>query len=137
MKKIIFIVISLMLTGCLGEVGQGIITKNCKKYENGVNTNIEIKSKVGKLETIVITEVYDDITSVLNSKKSEQNLYKQLNGIDLDINNNTLTYTIDVNNTTDLIKDRFNIKLDVKTDINIYLIITIVFFKLIFSFKYI
>ena len=111
MKKVVLIVMSFMLTGCLGEVGQGVITKNCIKNEKDVNTSIEIKSREGFLESIVITEVYnsDDIDVILNSKMSEQNLYKQLNGIVLDIDDNTFIYSIDVNNTTDLVKERFHI----------------------------
>ena len=126
MKKTIIIAATFFLTGCLGEIGQGIITKNCSKTEkingNNVNTNIEIKSKEGNVETITITEKYDtdNLTEIINSKKSEQNLYSQLNGITLDINNNTFIYNIDINNTTDLIKTRFNIKEEQHKQIKYY-----------------
>lgn len=109
MKKIILIIFCFLLMGCSSEEFQGIISKSCNKLEHGVDTNIVIKSYDGKVNTITITEKYENISSILDSKKSEQNLYSQLNGITLDIENNTFIYNIDVNNTTDLIKERFNI----------------------------
>lgn len=117
MKKIILISTMLLLTGCLGEVGKGYITKTCIKNEsingNKVTINVSIKSKTGNIEQLTIVETYDeliDLTSITNSKKSEQNLYKTLNGITLDINNNTFTYIINTNEVPDIIKERFNIK---------------------------
>ena len=110
MKKYFLIVMCFLLTGCLGEVGQGVINKECVKNEKDINTSIQIKSKEGNMESIVINEVYSiDVDSILNSKMSEQNLYKQLEGISLDISGNTFTYTIVVNNTTYLVKERFHI----------------------------
>lgn len=126
MKKIVLIFISLFLTGCLGETGKGYITKNCTKNENingeSVNTNIEIKSKEGNLVSVVIKETYntDDITNIINSKKSEQNVYSRLNGITLDIDNNTFTYTIDVENVDNLIIEKFNIKSEQHKQIKYY-----------------
>ena len=122
MKKIILISTILLLTGCLGEVGKGYITKKCTKTDNNVDTNIEIKSKEGKLVSIKIKEVYNttNLTSIQNSKKSEQNLYSKLNGITLDIDDNTFIYKIDVENTDDLIKERFNIKSEQHKQIKYY-----------------
>lgn len=115
MKKLLLITSILLLTGCFGETGQGYITKECIKEEfvNGINinTNVSIKSKEGKLVEIKITEKYDgdDLTSIINSKKSEQNLYRQLEGIDMTINNNEFVYTIDTLASEDLVKEKFNI----------------------------
>ena len=127
MKKIIIPFIIIFLTGCLGETGKGYITKECKKIEN-INgmiqeTNIKIKSKQGKIETITITETYDknlDLQSITNSKKSEQNTYKNIDGIKIDINENTFTYTIEPNIIKDEIKDKFNIKEEQHKQINYY-----------------
>lgn len=117
MKKIIIILSALLLTGCLGETGKGYIIKECKKEENinGMNKeiNIKIKSKQGDVETIEITETYDknlDIESITNSKKSEQNSYKNINGFKLDINENIFTYTLETKKLTEEIKQRYNIK---------------------------
>lgn len=116
MKKLLLIGI-LLLTGCLGEVGKGYIIKTCTKEEkiNGLNKNttITIKSKSGTPETIEIKETYDknlDITSITNSKKSEQNSYKQEKGITLNINNNEYLYIINVQEISEEIKEKFNIK---------------------------
>ena len=117
MKKIIFPFTILLLTGCLGETGKGYIIKECKKEENvngmKIETNIKIKSKQGNIETIEITETYDkklDIESITNSKKSEQNSYKNINGFKLDINENIFTYTLETKKLTEEIKQRYNIK---------------------------
>ena len=127
MKKIIIPIALILLTGCLGEAGKGYITKTCKKTEtiNGKNidTEIKIKSKTGTLEQITIKETYDkeiEISSILDSKKSEQNLFKQTTGIELEINNNIYTYKINTQEITELIKDRFNIKKEQHEQIKYY-----------------
>ena len=78
-----------------------------------IETNIKIKSKQGNIETIEITETYDkklDIESITNSKKSEQNTYKNINQFKLDINENIFTYKIETNNLPEEIKERYNVK---------------------------
>lgn len=126
MKKLLLIG-TLLLTGCLGEVGKGYITKTCTKEEkiNGLNKNttITIKSKSGTPETIEIKETYDknlDITSITNSKKSEQNSYKQENGIEIKIKNNEYIYTINTKEISEEIKERFNIKTEQHKQIKHY-----------------
>lgn len=116
MKKAIILIMPILLTGCLGEAGKGYITKTCKKSEtingNAVETKIEIKAKQGNVESLTITEIYDkdmDLESITNSKKSEQNLFKQTSGATLDINDNVFTYKINKNEASDLIIERFNI----------------------------
>ena len=116
MKKNILIPIMILLTGCLGEAGKGYITKTCTKKEtingNNLETNITIKSKQGNIETITITETYDkniDLKSITNSKKSEQNLFKQTKGTTLNIDNNIFTYEINKTEASELIIQKFNI----------------------------
>lgn len=115
MKKLILITTILLLTGCFGEVGKGYITKTCKKQERAndieIYTNVEIKSKQGKIVNITKIEKYNanNITAILNSKKSEQNLYNKESGIEMTIDSNTFIYNIDVQNTTELVKEKFNI----------------------------
>ena len=127
MKKTIILIIPILLTGCLGEAGKGYITKTCKKTEsinnNTIETKIEIKAKQGNIETLTITETYDknmDLESITNSKKSEQNLFKQTTGATLDINDNVFTYKINKNESSDLIIERFNIKDEQHEQIKIY-----------------
>lgn len=126
MKKIIPLMI-LLLTGCLGKSAKGYITKTCINKEiingNTIETKIEITSKQGDLEQIKIIEQYDeniDLDSIINSKKSEQNLYKQTTGIKLEIENNKFIYEIDVKNASDLINERFNIKKEQHKQIEYY-----------------
>ncbi|MBP3920620.1 MAG: hypothetical protein J6D28_03545 [Bacilli bacterium] len=115
MKKILLTITMFLLTGCFGEIGKGIITKECKKNEiiNGttVDTNITIKSKEGNINSINITETYDsdDLTSILNSKKSEKNMYRNEPGISININDKIITYEIDVTSINDFVINRFNI----------------------------
>lgn len=115
MKKLIIVTTTILLTGCFGEVGKGYITKTCTKQEHAndieINTIIEIKSKQGKLTNITKTEKYNtnNLTAILNSKKSEQNLYNRESGIEMTIDKDTFTYNIDVQNTTELVKEKFNI----------------------------
>jgi len=113
MKKILIIGVFL-LTGCLGEVGKGYITKTCIKTENVngkiVDTEVTIKSKSGNVETIEIKEKYDDNIDIIDSKKSEQIYFNHENGITLDINNNEYIYIIKAQEISEEIKERFNIK---------------------------
>ena len=114
MKKNIILIISLLLTGCLGEAGKGYITKTCTKKEtingNNLETKIEIKSKQGNVETITITEKYDNIEeSIINSKKSEQNLFKQTPGATLNIYDSIFTYEINKKEASNIIIEKFNI----------------------------
>ena len=116
MKKFILICLSTLLTGCLGEVTKGYITKSCTKRElingNYIDTNIRIKSKEGNVENIIITEIYDknmEMDSILYSKKSEKNVFEQIDGITLDIGDSVFTYNIDVNNASEIVKERFEI----------------------------
>ena len=108
MKKLIIVTTTILLTGCFGEVGKGYITKTCTKQEHAndieINTIIEIKSKQGKL-----TNITKNLTAIQNSKKSEQNLYNRESGIEMTIDKDTFTYNIDVQNTTELVKEKFNI----------------------------
>ena len=127
MKKIIMPLMIILLTGCLGEVGKGYITKECKKTENinGMTqeTSVEIRSKQGKIEKITITETYDknlDLQIITNSKKAEQNTYKNIDGIKVDINENIFAYTIEPDLIKDEIKDKFNIKDEQHKQINYY-----------------
>lgn len=127
MKRILLISIVLLLTGCFGEVGKGYITKICTKEENIngniVSTNISIKSKTGNVEEITIVEKYDknlDLTSITNSKKSEQNFYSTLTGITLEMNDNIFTYIINTNEIPDTIKERFNVKEEQHKQIKYY-----------------
>lgn len=117
MKKKIFLIIPLLLTGCLGEAGKGYITKTCKKNEiingNNLETEISIKSKQGNIETIIIKETYEknnDLESITYSKKSEQNLFKQTTGATLNIEDNTFTYEINKKEASEIIIKRFNIQ---------------------------
>lgn len=127
MKKIILLSIIFIMTGCLGEIGKGYINKTCTKQEN-INgkiktTTINIKSKQGNVEKITITEKYDEnleIKSILNSKKSEQNSYKNEPGINMELNNNEFIYNIDTKNITENIKTKFNIKEEQHKQIKYY-----------------
>lgn len=117
MKKKIFLIIPLLLTGCLGEAGKGYITKTCTKNEiingNNIETAIKIKAKQGNIETITIIETYDknmDLESITYSKKSEQNLFKQTTGATLNIEDNTFTYEINKKEASEIIIKRFNIQ---------------------------
>ncbi len=114
MKRILLILTIILLTGCLGEAGKGYITKQCKREENinGLQkqTEIKIKSLKGHVELIEIKETYDknlDLTSITNSKKSEQNSYKN---IKIDINENIFTYIIETKNLTEEEKQKYNVK---------------------------
>ena len=114
MKKILLILTVILLTGCLGETGKGYITKQCNKTENinGLTkqTEIKIKSLKGNVELIEIKETYDkkmDLTSITNSKKSEQNSYKN---IKIEFNENIFTYEIEIKNLTEEEKEKFNVK---------------------------
>ena len=116
MKKTLVLIIPILLTGCLGEVGKGYITKTCNKEEsingNKIETSIQIKAKQGSIEKITITEKYDenmDLESITNSKKSEQNLFKQSSGITLNIDKNIFTYEIIKNETSEFIIEKYNI----------------------------
>ena len=115
MKKLFVFCFIFFLTGCFGEVGKGYITKECIKNEHindmDINTTILVKSKEGELVSLNITEKYigNDLTSIINSKKSEQNLYSQIDGIDVLISDNEISYNIDVLGTTLFVKERFNI----------------------------
>lgn len=116
MKKTLILIIPILLTGCLGEAGKGYITKTCEKKEtingNNIETTIKIKAKQGNIETITIIETYDknmDLESIIDSKKSEQNLFKQTVGATLNINENTFTYEINKNEASELIIKKYNI----------------------------
>ena len=114
MKKTLILGMTLLLTGCLGDLGKGYITKTCTKEETAnnkkINTTITIKSKSGTVETIEIKEIYDKDLDIIDSKKSEQLYYNKENGITLDINENEYTYTIKAQEISEEIKERFNIK---------------------------
>jgi len=116
MKKTLILLIFL-LTGCFGEVGKGYITKECTKQEEindiKIETKITLKSKEGKLTNLIIEENYisdKDLTNIYKSKKSEQNMYQKIGGINIDIDNNKYIYNIEIEKTNDQIKDKFKIE---------------------------
>lgn len=114
MKKVIALLSILLLTGCLGEIGKGYITKTCSKTDN-INGNkkqtiIKVKSKQGNIEEITIKEIYDknmELTSITKSKKSEKNTYRN---IEIEINDNEFTYKIDPKKINEDEKEKYNIK---------------------------
>lgn len=117
MKKYFLLIITLLLTGCFGEVGKGYITKKCTKEENinGYNktTIIYLKSKQDEIEEIKIEEIYDesiDLSSINDSKKSEENLFNQIKGATIEINNNKFTYIVNLKESNDIIKEKFEIE---------------------------
>ena len=127
MKKIVLLLAILLLTGCLGETGKGYIIKTCSKDElvNGlnVNTSVTVKSKSGDIESLKIVETYDkefDLSSITKSKKSEQNYYIKENGITLDINDNVFVYSVDVQEVSNVIKERLNIKDEQHKQVDFY-----------------
>ena len=114
MKKLGLILTLFLLTGCLGETGKGYITKKCNKIENinGMEkeTEIQIKSKKGNVEEIIIQETYDknlDLESITDSKKSEQNSYKN---IKIEFKENIFIYTLDIEKLNTEEKEKFKIK---------------------------
>lgn len=126
-KKLLIIPLIIILTGCLDQSAKGYITKTCTKEEN-INGNkvlneIKITSKTGNIETIIIKETYDknmDLNAITNSKKSEQTLYKKQKGIDININENIILYTIKTNEVTEDIKEKFKIKNEQHQQIKYY-----------------
>lgn len=115
MKKILLVISLFFLTGCFGDIGKGIVTKECSKLDLfndiSINTSYVIKAHDDNISSIKITEVYDstDLSSIINSKISETNMYKNYDGITIDIVNNMVIYNIDLSNVDDFIIDRFNI----------------------------
>lgn len=116
MKKTLILIIPILLTGCIGEAGKGYITKKCNKEEfvngNKIETNIQIKAKQGNIEKITIIEKYDEnmnLESITNSKKSEQSLFKQMDGVTLNIDKNIFTYEINKNEASEFIIKKYNI----------------------------
>lgn len=117
MKKYFLLITLILLTGCFGEVGKGYITKECTKEEtiNGYSktTTILLKSKQDEIEEIKIKEIYDknmDLSSINDSKKSEENLFKQIKGATIEMNNNEFTYVVDPRESNDIIKEKFEIE---------------------------
>lgn len=117
MKKYFLLITILLLTGCFGEAGKGYITKKCTKEENingyNIKTTIYLKSKQDEIEQIKIEEIYDenmDLSSIRDSKKSEENLYSQIKGATIEINNNKFTYIINPKESNDIIKEKFEIE---------------------------
>ena len=127
MKKLLLVSTILLLTGCFGETGKGYITKTCKKIEqvNKINIykNITLKSKQGNLTYLTINEKYEtesDMTSIINSKKSEANMYTNETGINTNIEDNIITYHIDITKASELVIERFNIKKETHKMIKYY-----------------
>lgn len=127
MKKIIVTITVFLLTGCFSEISKGYINKECNKQEyiNKININktIKLKSKEDNLISLIINETYDsdkEITPILNSKKSEQNIYKFENGIAVRTENNTFVYEIDINAASEVVINRFNIKKEMHKMIKYY-----------------
>lgn len=125
MKKILLtLLMSLLLTGCFGEVGSGIITKTCTKTieEDGL---IIKEERVVKNEgnNIILIIYKDTITNngndeyykaLINSYTSEVNSLKN-DGITATIENDkdselVVTYNFDYSVINEDIKEKYNFK---------------------------
>lgn len=128
MKKIIIaLLFSLLLTGCFGEVGSGVITKTCIKNEEEEGLLIKkeriIKNESNNVllviyrDTIISDEKNEYFKALKNSYTSEVNVLKNSN-VEATIEKNKdneliVTYNFDYANLNSELKEKYNL-----TDLN-------------------
>lgn len=128
MKKIIIaLLFSLLLTGCFGEVGSGVITKTCIKSEEEEGLLIKKERIIKNESNNVLLVIYRDtiisdkkneyFKALKNSYTSEVNVLKNSN-VDATIEKNKdneliVTYNFDYANLNSELKEKYNL-----TDLN-------------------
>ena len=128
MKKLIFsLLLCLLLTGCFGEAGSGIITKTCTKTieEEGLTITKErvIKNENNNIILVIFRDIItnngDDnyFKALKNSYTSEVNSLNEsnvLSTIDNEKDNELIvTYNFDYNNLDEMVKEKYEL-----TDLN-------------------
>ena len=128
MKKLIFsLLICLLLTGCFGEIGSGIITKTCTKTieEEGLTITKErvIKNENNNIIVVIfrdtITNTGDDnyFRALKNSYTSEVNSLNSNNVLSTIDNEKDkeliVTYNFSYSNLDESVKEKYNL-----TDLN-------------------
>lgn len=117
MKKIVFLFLPLLLTGCFGDVGKGNLTTICTKTENSVNIteNKEyiIEFSKGDINKITFTDSFEsdriDMSNAINSYKKT---YENEVGVNITIEGNSITYIFTLKDLSDNVKKDFNLTKD-------------------------
>lgn len=128
MRKIILILlISLLMTGCFGETGSGIITKTCTKTIDEDNISITQERVIKNENNNVIVVIFQDtiinngndnyFKALKNSYTSEANNLNNINVL-ATVNNEkdkelTVTYNFNYSDLDSTIKEKYNL-----TDLN-------------------
>ena len=111
--KYLILLLPLVLTGCFGNAGKGVLTNECvSKIETQWMTETDkytITYKEGKVTNVVISNKYEgfDMTESMNTNKKA---YEKEKGVNIKIDNNTITKEIDMNKVNSNIKEVFNLK---------------------------
>lgn len=117
MKKLIILFIPFLLTGCFGLKGQGYLTNTCTKIEKTVNIEENdtyiLDFKSGIVNKVTLTKSYsstDDISYIKDSLNSYKAAYENDRGVNITINDYTITYEFDMSLVKDEIKKTFDLK---------------------------
>ncbi len=111
--KYLILLLPLVLTGCFGNAGKGVLTNECvMKIETQWMTETDkytITYKEGKVTNVVIANKYEgfDMTESMNTSKKA---YENEKGIIITIDNDTITKEFDMNKVNSNIKEVFNLK---------------------------
>lgn len=111
--KYLILLLPLVLTGCFGNAGKGVLTNECvMKIETQWMTETDkytITYKEGKVTNVVIANKYEgfDMTESMNTSKKA---YENEKGIIITIDNDTITKEFEMNKINSNIKEVFNLK---------------------------
>ena len=111
--KYLILLLPLVLTGCFGNAGKGVLTNECvSKIETQWMTETDkytITYKEGKVTNVVISNQYEGF-DMKESMETHKKAYEKEKGVNITIDNNTITKEFDMNKVNSNIKEVFNLK---------------------------
>ena len=117
MKKYLFLIglisVSVMMTGCFGKEGKGVLNASCTKEEDSYNlkevNTYEIEYFKGEISSIVLTKSFSgtDLSKTLDTYKKA---YDTFDGVSSEIGDNKIIYTFDMTKVNDEVRQIFKLK---------------------------
>ena len=109
MKKYLVLLIPLLMTGCFGNAGSGVLESTCTKT-TGVTikeeTTYNFQYKKGDITKMTIKKSYTNEVGLDGYSKA----WNTFEGVTSEVDGNTITFEMDINTISDEVKKDFNIE---------------------------
>lgn len=111
MKKYILLIIPFLLTGCID--ASGTLVKTCTKdeYSSSIKETkkyvVEFRKNI--INTVTFTDTFESDIDMSNAIKSYEKAYRDVSGVSVSTDTNSIQYIFDMSKISDEVKKEFNL----------------------------